>query len=295
MTYFSQLMITGIMMGGVYGLMAVGVIIIVKASGVFNFAHGTIVVFGAFVFWWFLVPLGLPLWVSILLLFLWSALLGFLIERLVLRPLIGQPLLAAAMATIALGEIFNGVVVLFWPGPGRVYKPPFLPKGAFHAGGVVFPYNQLVCFIACMVALGIFIYFFQFTRQGLAMRAASQDHQLARSAGISVTRVFMISWFIAVLTAATGGIIAGSFMSVDPSLAGLGLYAFPAVIFGGLESIGGGVVGGISVGVLQNLGGGYLDQYVGGGIKEIAPYVIMLLILIFKPHGLFGYKKIERV
>ena len=156
MTYFSQLMITGIMMGGVYGLMAVGVIIIVKASGVFNFAHGTIVVFGAFVFWWFLVPLGLPLWVSILLLFLWSALLGFLIERLVLRPLIGQPLLAAAMATIALGEIFNGVVVLFWPGPGRVYKPPFLPKGAFHAGGVVFPYNQLVCFIACMVAFAFY-------------------------------------------------------------------------------------------------------------------------------------------
>jgi len=295
MLYFGQLIITGIMMGGVYGLMAVGVIIIIKASGVFNFAHGAIVVFGAFIFWAFLSQFGLPLWISIPLLFLWAAMLGFLIERLILRPLIGQPLLAAAMATIALGEILNGIIVLVWPGPGRVYKPPFLPRGAFHLGGLVFPYNQLVCFLACMIALGIFVYFFRYTKQGLAMRGASEDHQLARSVGISVTRIFMISWFIAVLTAAAGGIISASFMGVDPSLGALGLYAFPAVIFGGLESVGGGVVGGISVGILQNLGGGYLDKYVGGGIKEIAPYIIMLVVLIFKPHGLFGYKKIERV
>jgi len=295
MILFSQLMMTGIMMGGVYGLMAVGIILIVKSTGVFNFAHGAIVVFGAFIFWSFLVQMGLPFWVCVILLFLWAIVLGFLVERLVLRPLIGQPLLAAVMATIALGEILNGVVVLLWPGPGRVYRPPFLPSGAFHIGEITFPYNQVACFAFCMVALIIFALFFRFTRTGLAMRGASEDHQLARSLGIKVERIFRLSWIIAVATAAVGGIIAASFMSVDPGLDGLGLYAFPAVIFGGMESIVGGVVGGISVGVLQNLGGGYLDRFVGGGIKEIAPYIIMLLILIIKPHGLFGYERIERV
>jgi branched-chain amino acid transport system permease protein len=199
------------------------------------------------------------------------------------------------MATIALGELLSGIVVLLWPGPGRVYKPPFLPTGAFHLGPVTFPFNQVTCLIFCMVALVILALFFRFSRMGLAMRGASEDHQLARSLGIKVEKVFMFSWIIAVATAAVGGIIAASFMSVDPGLTGLGLYAFPAVIFGGMESILGGVIGGISVGIIQNLGGGYIDRYVGGGIKEIAPYIIMLLILIFKPYGLFGYKRIERV
>lgn len=292
---FSQLMMTGLMIGGVYGLIALGIILIIKSCGVFNFSHASVVVLGAFMFWSFLVQLRIPLWACIILITAWAILLGLLIERLVLRPLTGQPLLAALMATLALSEVISGFVTIFWPGSGRMYSPPFLPKGAFFLGIVTIPYNQLICLVACLVAFGLFGLFFRYAKQGLNMRAASEDHQLARSLGVNTKRIFQLSWVIAVLTASLSGIIVGSFMGISQGLEGIGVSAFPAVIFGGLESIIGGVIGGLCVGILQNLGGGYIDQYVGGGIKEIAPYVIMLLILVLRPHGLFGYKKIERV
>lgn len=296
MEFLTQLIVAGLMSGAVYGLMAVGIILVYKSSGIFNFAHTAIVVMGAFVFWALITQLHLPFWLAVVLLLIWSLILGFLIQRLALRPLIGQPILAAIMATLALAEILNGIVTLIWPGLGRVYQPAFMPTGVIRAGNLVtISINQLASFVVCLVAFGIFTYFFQRTRIGLAMRATAEDQQLARSFGIKVERVLAISWVIAIITAAIGGILTACLYGVNPIVSEVAIYAFPAVIFGGLESITGGVIGGLALGVLQNIGAGYLDPFVGGGLKELAPYIILLLVLIFKPYGLFGYERIERI
>ena len=294
MTYFIQLVLTGIMNGGIYGLVAVAFVLIYKSSQIFNFAQGELLMVGAYFCWAMLMQADLPLWASLLLTFAFGIGFGFLIERIVLRPMIGQPILAIIMMTLALSYFLMGAILLIWGGAWRAY-PPFIPSGVIEFGGIILSEQHLYSFIAALVCFGAFSIFFRRSRHGLAMRAIAEDHQVARSMGIKVTLIFGLTWGIAALISAVGGILLGSINGINLSLGQIGLKAIPAALVGGLESIGGAIVGGIIIGVLENLACGYLDPLVGGGIREIFPFVILVIILLIRPYGLFGLVRIERV
>lgn len=295
MTFLIQLLINGILTGGVYALMALAVVIVYKSSSVFNFAHGSLVALISFIFWQLMVPWQMPAWLSLPVLFAFVAALSILIQRLVLQPLTGQSLMSAIMATIALGEVFNGAVVLFWPGPGRLL-PKFVPSTTLRAGALNLSSESLVSFLACAVCFTLFLIFFHSTRFGLAMRGTAEDHTLAQSEGIRVSRVFVVSWFVAIVIAGVGGVLMGSLfgLSFEP-LHGLGMKALAVVILGGLESIVGALIGGLVIGVAEALASGFVDPLVGGGSGDVVPFVVLLVALIFRPYGLFGYERIERV
>lgn len=294
MTAFLEYLVSGLLSGSVYGLIAIGIVIIYKASSVFNFAHGELTAIGCFLVWSLLVKLNLHFVLIIILVLATAVFIGFTIERLVLRPLIGQPILSAIMVTLGLSQVFAALILIIWPGTGRVF-PHFLPSGQVNILGVTIAVSDVLTFCLVIATLIVLNFLFKRTRIGLAMRCTAEDHQLAQSDGIKVTMVFALCWVISIVIAAIGGVVVGYNHGVSFWLADVGIKAFPAVIFGGLESISGAFLGGIAVGVLENFGGGYLDSYVGGGVKEIVPFIIMLFALIFRPYGLFGYKRIERI
>ncbi len=296
-----QFLVTGLLTGGIYSLVALGLVLIYKSSQIFNFAQGHLLMFSAFITWSLMVQQGWPIWVAILGGAAVAVLLGVLIERLALRPLIGQPILATIMMTLALSQIIQGVTILVFGGARQVFpeifplKPVNIPLGGDVR--VVLKVALLWGFGLAMAGVAIFALFFRFTRVGLAMRAAAEDHQLAQSVGLKVRRIFAAAWAIAGVIGLVGGVIIGSLSGVEPTLAGIGLKAFPAVLFGGLESIPGAIVGGLLIGVIENLVGGLpANQAIRAtNPAEIAPYVILLLVLLFKPDGLFGLKRIERI
>jgi branched-chain amino acid transport system permease protein len=299
--FFLQLILSGLLVGGIYALLALGVVLIVKASGVFNFASGDMTALGAFVAWsivTFFGDLGMgaiaipAMIVGVIILSLGFA---FIIEHFALKPLIGQPVIAALMLTVSLGMVISGFVSMVWPGPGRVF-PPMIPTGAIKLGSISLSTGAFASFIICMLIFGAFVLFFQNTKLGLAMRGTSEDQQLSQSVGIKVTVIFLACWFIAMLLATASGVLVGSMQVLDrTTLAAFGAIAFPAVLLGGIESIPGALIGGLIIGVVEMLSGGYLDPYFGGGVGSIMPFIVMLIILIFRPYGLFGYKRIERV
>ncbi|MEW6232465.1 MAG: branched-chain amino acid ABC transporter permease [Chloroflexota bacterium] len=290
MTNLLQFLLTGILVGGVYALIALGLVLIYKSSRVFNFAQGDLVMLGGFVTWTLVARLGLPLWASlpVALALAWVA--GLLVERLALRPLIGQPILAAVMVTLALSYFFKGFTILLWSADRRVF-PEFFPTAPVKLGEIVLSQHLLWTFVVSVLAFGLLTIFFWRTKAGLLMRAAAEDHQVAQSMGISVKGVFAFTWSIAAMVATLGGLLLGSINGVDPTLGAIGLKAFPAVLVGGLESIPGALIGGLTVGIVEGLAAGFIDPSLG----EIAPFLVLLLILLFKPQGLFGLKRIERV
>ena len=294
MTFFLQFLLSGLMLGGIYGLIALGIVLIYKSSRVFNFAHPELVVLGAFVVWTFVAPLKLHFGLAIIAAIALCLLLAIVIERLILRPMTGQPLLAVIMATIGLSQVVAGVTTLAWPGPGRAY-PPIIPSGAVHLGGIVLAQENLISFAVCIITFLTFLAFFRYTKMGLAMRGTAEDAQLAQSGGIKVTTVFTGAWFIGMVLAVIGGVLLGNIHTVDPMIGGYGIAAFAAVFVGGLESIPGAIISGLIIGVLQMLGAGYIDAIMPVRSSELIPYVILLLILLAKPFGLFGYERIERV
>jgi len=295
MNFFSQLFVSGFLTGSVYALMALGIVVIYKASSVFNFAHGSLVAFTAYLMWGFLSDLQLGLIPAVVLSLVVVAVIAYLIQRLILYPLTGQPILAAIVATLALAEVINGLVTLIWPGPARTY-PKLLPGGVISLGPVIISMAEIINFLVCTLAFFAFVYFFQRTRIGLTMRGTAEDHQLARSEGVRVNRIFIMAWFIAIVLAAIGGFLMALLHGVNQEpLVALGMKSLAVVILGGMESVTGAVIGGILIGLLEAIGTGYLDPLVGGGVDEVFPFFILLIVLLIKPYGLFGYTRIERV
>ncbi len=295
MNFFFQMIVSGILVGSVYALMALAVVVIYKSSSIFNFAHGSLVAFSAFLLWSFIVPMALPLILVLPIYLICLFSIGFLIQRLIIQPLTGQPLMAALMVTIALGDVFSGIVTFIWPGPGRML-PEIVPSLYIYIGTAVMSSESLLNFVVCIVAFIAFFIFFQKTKFGLAMRGTAEDHALAQSEGIRVSWIFVVSWVVAILLAAVGGVFMSLQFGVNLGpLHSLGMKSLAVVILGGLESIKGAIIAGFIIGLAETLGGGYLDPYVGGGFNELAPYLIMLLVLIIKPYGLFGYERIERL
>ena len=285
-----QYVANGLMVGGVYALIALGIVLIYKSTGVFNFAIGQMMVFGAFFFWTFAEQFGLPIWISLLLALVASAVLALLIERLTLRPLIGQPLLSAVLVTLALVYFLNGVSVAIW-GTYAQHMREFLPGAPVSVGGIIFSHDLLWSFFLAMAIFVLLLLFYQRTRMGLAMRAAAESHHVAQARGINVRTVFALSWALCGLIAAVAGILLAIRLGVSQFLSLVGLKAFPAVLLGGLDSIAGALIGGLLVGVLENLAGGLIASW----MMEITPYIILLLVLIIRPEGLFGLKRIERI
>ena len=293
--FMLQLVISGIAVGGVYSLMALGFVLIFKASSVVNFGPGELVLFGAYVSWATILQMRFPLVVALPLTLVVAVLLGLVIERGVLRPLIGEPIISVIMVTFGFASVIRGFLNMTWGSDTRPFPVLFSPE-PFRVGPVPVSPVHLWSFVGVMVLLGAFSLFFRFSLTGMAMRATADNQQVAQSLGVSVKWVFALSWCIATGVSTLAGIILGSVRGgVDFSLADLGLKVFPVVILGGLDSVAGAIIGGVLIGVLENLSGGYLDPLLGGGVKEVAPFVVLVIILMLRPYGFFGKVEIERV
>ena len=294
MEFFLQLVLNGLVVGSIYSLVALGFVIIYKSSGILNFAQGEFLLLGAYVFL-AIASAHAPIGAALLLTFAFSAVLGIVLERLVLRPLIGEPIISVIMVTLGLSSVLRAIVQGIW-GTDTRPLPSVFSLDPIQLGPLPIARGYLYSAGCVAVLLVVLTLFFKYARPGIAMRATADSQQVALSMGISVRRIFALSWSIAAVVSAVGGILLATMRGgVDGSLAVLGLKVLPVVIVGGLDSIGGAILGGFLIGVLENLSGGYLDPIFGGGVKEVAPFVALVLILMIRPYGLFGKVRIERV
>ncbi|MGD1974480.1 MAG: branched-chain amino acid ABC transporter permease [Desulfobacterales bacterium] len=294
MQIFLQIIITGIATGGVYGLIALGFVLIFKATGILNLATGAFMTLGAYICLTVLSQLGAPFWLAFLCTLGFAILLGVVLEKIILRPLIGEPIISVVMVTIGLSSILQGLTHLIWSPDFRSF-PEIFPPEPLDLGIAIVPSGLLWGFIFAAVGTIIFILIFKLTRTGVAMRATASDQQAALSMGISVRWVFALSWSYGAVAAVIGGIVIGNISGISIYLGDIGLKVLAVIILGGLDSIGGAILGGLIIGVLENLAGLYLDPIFGGGVKDVAPFFILVLIIMIRPYGLFGKKIIERV
>lgn len=295
MIFFLQLVVTGFALGMVYALVAIGFVIILKCSEVFNIAQGHFVMIGGYLGYTFLVTFDLPIWAALGMAIATAILMGLAIERFALRPLVGQPVLAVVMMTIALATILGGLATLIWGAEYKAYHG-LLPAITLKVGAISIPSESLIGLIVSAVTVTILMLFFRYTKIGLAMRATAEDLQVVQSVGIRATTVYAISWVIACVVGVIGGILLGGVSGANMELAEVGLKAFAVVLLGGVNSIGGAIVAGIVLGMLENVAAGYLDPLLpGGGLAKVFPFFVMIIVLIFRPYGLFGLVRIERI
>jgi branched-chain amino acid transport system permease protein len=292
---FTLLLITnGVMIGLMYTLIALGFVLVYKATDAINFAQGEFVMFAGFIAAAAAYFAGLSFWICASLAIAGMAAFGFGLERIVLRPLIGRPVIAVIMATIGIAAVLRGSATIAFGAGTRAINMP-VGDDPIVLGPIMFPPVELVGAVISLVSLAAFTWFFLRTRMGIAMRAVADSQQVAMAMGINVRRYFAFAWALAGVVSALAGLVWGAMIGVDNQLAVVGLKVFPVVILGGLDSIVGAVVGGLIVGVVENLAAGYLDPYVGGGTKDFAPYVLMILALMIRPYGIFGRRIIERI
>lgn len=303
MDQFLQLTLTGLTNGAVLSLAALGFVLIYKASDVINFAQGEFLLVGAYVTFAGVVQFGLPWPLAVLLTIVVSLLLGLATERLVLRPMIGEPIISLIMVTIGLASLLKAIVSAIW-GTREYAFPAFIPREPIDILGATVTTDKLWAIFIAGIFLTGFSLFFRYSSQGVAMRAVADDQQAAMSMGISIKWIFGLVWSIAAATAAVGGIIVANIVGVSGNIAGIGLAVFPVVILGGLDSIPGAVLGGLIIGLVQAYAGGYVYQFnqllepIGmsvDGLNTVAPFIVLVLILMVRPYGLFGQEIIERV
>jgi len=296
-TDFLQLLVAGVAVGALYALVALGFVVIYKATGVINFAQGALLLLGAYLTYTFRDQLEWPFWVAVLLAVVGCALVGVLIERVILRRMVGRPVFAVIMITIGLTIAIEQVVTWRWPGQRNLSDPFALDTVTF--GEVVVPVVNLWRIGTAAVLLAGFFLFFRYSRVGVAMRATASDQEAALAQGISARRVFALSWAIAAAIAAlAGALLASGGRGLDPSLGVVALVAFPAIILGGLDSPAGAVVGGIVMGVVETMTAGYSDrlpEWLGANFHRVTPYVVLVAILLVRPYGLFGTREVTRV
>lgn len=294
MRFLIEGIISGILIGGVYSLVALGIVVVYKSTKIVNFTQGGIVLMGAIIGWYLMGPLGLSVVPGILLTLVACVMLGMGIDRFCMRPIIGQPILASIMVTIALAWLFDSIGILIIGGGERPY-PEIMPTGTFEIGFLVISQSLLIQFVIAVILFVCFYLFYQRTQLGLAMRGTAEDHEVVQSLGIKVTKIFSLSWIFAGFFGGASGILLASSLGATVGLSAIGLTALVVVLIGGMESITGVIIMGPVIGILETLTVQYLDPMVGGGLGEVVPYVIMLIVLVFKPYGLFGLEKIERI
>lgn len=294
MDLFLMTLTTGIMVGGIYALVALGWVLIYKCSGVLNLAMGELTLIGAYISLSFY-SMGMPFLLSLLFSLIIGFVLGILTERIFLDKLIGEPVLTVIMVTVGLSFFFKGSLELIWGTDTKVFTPPVFSIEPLRIGPLVIGQIYLFSFVAAIILLIVFVSFFKYTRWGLAMQATADDEMAALSLGVSARFVYATAWAIAFMAAGVGGTLLGNINGLNISVGFLSLLVLPAVVLGGLNSVPGAILGGIIIGILQNFCGAYLDRFFPGGVKEIAPFVFMAVFLLFKPYGLWGWERIERV
>lgn len=290
MELFIQLTLTGLTNGAILALAAIGFVLIYKSSDVINFAQGEFLLIGAYVAYSMIAEFGL-FWPFGMVLALVAAVgLGVAVERLVLRPLIGEPIISVIMVTIGLSSLLRAIVSTIWGNLPKAF-PAFIPSHSVNILSATVSADRLWAIGIAIIMLAFFAFFFRRSREGIAMRAVADDQQAALSMGISVKKIFAWAWSIAAASAAVGGVLIANIVGVSGDLSHFGLRVFPVVILGGLDSIPGAIVGGVIIGLLEAYTGGYVGQ----GLNQVIPFVVLILILMVRPYGLFGQEIIERV
>ncbi len=292
--FFLLLMSNGILIGLMYSLIALGFVLVYKATDAINFAQGEFVMIAGLVVAGSLGAWGAPLWLAVALGLVGMIVFGFALERVMLRKLIGRPAIAVVMATIGLASILRGIGPSTL-GAGTRALPLPIPDEPFVLGPLLVPPIQVLGAVVSLMFLTGFGWFFLKSRNGIAMRAVADNQQVAMAMGINVERYFGLAWAMTGVVSTLGGVLWGNLLGVDVNLSLVGFKVFPVVILGGLDSIPGAIVGGLIVGIVENVAAGYVDPYVGGGTKDFAPYVLMIAALMIRPYGMFGKRIIERV
>jgi len=291
--FFAEVVVGGLLTGVMYSLVALGFVLIFKASGVFNFAQGAMVLFAALT----LVGLmehGAPVWLALILTLAVMTGLAWLIERLMLRPLVNQPDISLFMATLGLSYLLQGVGQLAW-GSNVMVLDIGLPDQSFKVLGILINEQNLAAAVVAAVLVAVLAVFFQWTRVGRALRAVADDHQAAQSVGIPLNRIWLIVWSVAGMVALVAGVMWGAKSGVQFSLALIALKALPVLILGGFTSVPGAIVGGLIIGVGEKIAEVYWGPAAGGAIEDWFAYMLALVFLLFRPQGLFGERIIERV
>lgn len=291
--YFLQLLVSGLAVGSLYALVALGFVLIYKATDVMNFAHGEAMMIGAFVCYVLMSVFSLSFFWAVLLTIGFALLFGFLTERVVLRPMIGEPVFAVVMVTIGLSIFLRSLSGIIFGHDNKIFPTPF-SQTPLNYHGIVLSHTHLWIMIISTVLVVLFFIFFKRSRTGLSMRGVANDQDTAMLMGISVKKVFALTWGLAFAIAAVAGIFLANVMVLNIALTFVAIKAFPAVILGGLESVPGAIIGGVTIGVLETFVGGYLDHVLPGA-KELTAFVVLFLVLMIRPYGLFGKEEVERV
>lgn len=291
MAQFLQALVSGIATGSIFGLVALGFVLIFKATDVFNFAHGDFMMVTAFILTSLTASWGLPFYLAVPIVLVAAAIMGLLTQVIVVRPMLGQPLLAVVMVTLGLSLILRSVVVILWGPIERSFQSP-LPDGILNLGGTIVSILDLVVIAVSLMTLVLFALFFRRSSLGLEMRATAENFEAAVLSGVNANRVFLVALALGTVIAAIGGV-----MLANVSLVSIGmgetalLFALPAIVLGGFTSLPGAIVGGLIVGILQKMAA----IYVGDGTEQVVVYTVLLLMLMVRPYGLFGEREIIRV
>jgi branched-chain amino acid transport system permease protein len=295
MTAFFQLLFQGLALGCVYALVALGFTVVYRASKVINFAQGSMSLVGAYLVSVLATSLNLPFALAVIAAIALLAAAGAAFQMTVLRRMLGQPVFVLVMITIGLSIVINSAIPAIFGGNARILGDPW-GASAVNVGGVTFNWVRIWTVLCTGLILALYFAFDRFSRYGLAMRATAADEEAAMAVGVPVRRVYALTWAIAGGVAVVGGLfLAGFPSSVNPSLGDVALRAFPAIILGGLDSPPGAVVGGITIGMVEVMASGYAPGWLGSNFAGVAPYVVMILVLLSKPYGLFGTPPVERV
>ena len=291
---FLNYLINGTLTGLLYALIAMGFVVIYRASKVFNFAQGELVVFGGYMVWWTVIQMGMPLWIGLPVAFVSAAIFGLMIERIFFARLVGESVFSMVMVTIGLLILIRGVVLVLF-GPQVRAFPMVFPIDPLIFGDILISRSMLYGgLLTIVIGFGL-SWFFNKTRTGLTMTAVAEDHQVAMSMGISVQRSIAFAWILGSVLSTLGAMVHLSGRSINMLSSDIGLAALPVALLAGLESLAGLLLAGVLVGVIQGLASAYLDPLVGGAICSVFPFIIMLLMLLIRPTGMFGWKTIERV
>lgn len=291
----TQFLVNGLVVGSLYGLVAMSFVLVYKASRVVNFAQGEFLLVGAWTCWWLLQACKLPFAVSFLIVMGGMTVLGLLIQVVVLRPLVGQPIISVIMVTIGMSVFLQAITKLVFGSTAQTY-PDIIEQKTTVFFGMAFETIYLVSAVVAACAMAAFGWLFKYTKVGLAMRATAFDQQVASSLGIPVRNMFAVSWAISAVVSGFAGIVVGAVSGVSSGLSAIGLKVFPAVILGGMDSIVGAIVGGVLVGLIENLAEFADGQYLHlGNLFTIVPFYVLVVVLMIKPYGLFGTRAIERI
>jgi branched-chain amino acid transport system permease protein len=286
-----QLVMSGLVIGSVYALIALGYVVIYKATKILNFAQGELLMLGAYMCFVFSVDLNLSYPVSFLLTLVFAFVLGLALEVILFRHMVGQPVFSMIMITVGLSSVFRSVAVFLWGDMDIMALPAPFPATPITILGASITYVQLVTIGGTFAMYGLFLLFFRESRIGTAMRAACDDQDAASLTGVNLNRVFQLAWIMAAVVASVGGIFLAHINYLDTAMGFIAIHVFPAVILGGMESIVGALIGGLIIGLSENLVGGLVSS----GLQSVTAYIVLILVLLIKPHGLFGEKEIERI